>query len=349
MDYLIWLGIVLCISQSAMFSGLNLAFFSISQLRLEIEAAHGNMRAVKVLELRKDSNQLLATILWGNVTVNVLLTLLSNSVMAGVSAFLFSTVVITFLGEIVPQAHFSRNALRMASTFAPVMRVYQLILFPAARTTSFLLDQWLGKEAVQYYHEKDVQQLLQMHITSSETDIDRVEGRGALNFLAIDDIPLSEEGERVDPKSIVELQFENNRPIFPNRRLTASDEFLKTVQASGKKWVIITDPAGALKMVLDADGFLRDALFKGDEFNPYLFCHRPIVVSDPGTSIGEVLEQLRVHPLRSDDDVIDQDIVIFWGEEKKIITGADILGRLLRGIVQQHDVPFTKIVQREHT
>jgi CBS domain containing-hemolysin-like protein len=57
----------------------------------------------------------LATVLWGNVTINVLLTLLSNSVLAGIGAFAFSTIVITLFGEIVPQAYFSRNALRMAA------------------------------------------------------------------------------------------------------------------------------------------------------------------------------------------------------------------------------------------
>ncbi|MFT4798033.1 MAG: hypothetical protein ACJAYE_002868 [Candidatus Azotimanducaceae bacterium] len=31
-DTLIWLGIVFCVSQPAMFSGLNLAFFSVSRL-----------------------------------------------------------------------------------------------------------------------------------------------------------------------------------------------------------------------------------------------------------------------------------------------------------------------------
>lgn len=36
-DTLLWIGIVFCISQSAMFSGLNLAFFSLSQLQLEVE------------------------------------------------------------------------------------------------------------------------------------------------------------------------------------------------------------------------------------------------------------------------------------------------------------------------
>ncbi len=38
MEALIWFGIVFCVSQSAMFSGLNLAFFSISRLPLEIES-----------------------------------------------------------------------------------------------------------------------------------------------------------------------------------------------------------------------------------------------------------------------------------------------------------------------
>ena len=33
---LLWLGIIFCITQSAMFSGLNLAFFSVPRLRLEV-------------------------------------------------------------------------------------------------------------------------------------------------------------------------------------------------------------------------------------------------------------------------------------------------------------------------
>ncbi|MFN5721237.1 MAG: DUF21 domain-containing protein, partial [Bradyrhizobium sp.] len=59
---------------------LNLAVFSLSLLRLQIEADSGNANAARVLELRRHSNQILATIIWGNVTTNVLLTLLSDSV-----------------------------------------------------------------------------------------------------------------------------------------------------------------------------------------------------------------------------------------------------------------------------
>ena len=88
MDTVIWIGIVFCISQSAMFSGSNLAFFSISKLRLEVETAKNNPNAQRILALRQDANFLLTTILWGNVGINVLLTLLADSVMAGLAAAL---------------------------------------------------------------------------------------------------------------------------------------------------------------------------------------------------------------------------------------------------------------------
>lgn len=108
-DALIWLGIAFCVSQSALFSGSNIAVFSLSRLRLEAAAAAGDKTASSALELRRDANFTLVTILMGNVAINVLLTMLADSVMAGVLAFLFSTVVITALGEIGPQAYFSRN------------------------------------------------------------------------------------------------------------------------------------------------------------------------------------------------------------------------------------------------
>ena len=83
-----WLGVMACILQSALFAGLNLAVFSLSLLRLQIEADGGNTDAVKVLELRKNANQVLATVIWGNVATNVLLTLLSDSILTGLRRLL---------------------------------------------------------------------------------------------------------------------------------------------------------------------------------------------------------------------------------------------------------------------
>ncbi|HDN94471.1 MAG TPA: DUF21 domain-containing protein, partial [Nitrospirae bacterium] len=215
MNTFTWIGIIFCISQSAMFSGLNLGFFSITRLRLEVEASKGNRSAQRVLSLREDSNFMLTTVLWGNVSVNVLLALLSGSVMTGVGAFIFSTFFITFFGEIIPQAYFSRHALRMATLLLPLFKLYQLLLYPIAKPSAILLDKWLGPEGIQYFQERDLREVIKKHIEASDVDVDKLEGLGALNFLAIDDLLVSDEGEPVDPKSILRLPVSNNKPVFP--------------------------------------------------------------------------------------------------------------------------------------
>ena len=72
-----------------------------------------------------------------------------------------------------------------------------------------------------------------------------------------------------------------------------------------------------------------------------------IIIRDDHKTLGEVIPKLKVQPERSDDDVIDEDIILFWGSQKRIITGSDILGRLMRGIVQNEGIGFRKLVLKE--
>ncbi|MEE4605502.1 MAG: hypothetical protein V2J65_29760 [Desulfobacteraceae bacterium] len=138
-----------------------------------------------------------------------------------------------------------------------------------------------------------------------------------MNFLAIDDLLAVDEGEHIDPDSVISLEF----------------QILKQVEASKKKWVVIIDTTGEPHFALDSDAFLRDALFKGKPVNPLRYCYRPIIVKNPREPLGNVLCQFKecTHCIR--DDIIDRDVVLIWGgKEKRVITGADILGRLLKGI-----------------
>jgi metal transporter CNNM len=177
-SYGAWLGVFACIVQSGLFAGLNLAVFSLCLLRLQVEADGGNPDAVKVLDLRKNANQVLATVIWGNVTTNVLLTLLSDSVLTGIGAFFFSAFAITLLGEIIPQAYFSRNALRMTSRFLPFLNFYVVVLFPLAKPTAMLLDRWLGAEGIAYLKEQDIRLLIARH-GASGGEIGAGSNRGA--------------------------------------------------------------------------------------------------------------------------------------------------------------------------
>lgn len=111
MTMFLWLGILLCLSQSSMLSGLNLAFFTFSKFELQMEVAKGNKHGRRVLALRKDANFLLLTILWANVAVNVPLALFSGSVLTGITAFLFSTMILTIFGEIFPRPIFHETPL----------------------------------------------------------------------------------------------------------------------------------------------------------------------------------------------------------------------------------------------
>jgi hypothetical protein len=316
---------------------MNLAVFSISRMRLEVEVRSGNQQAAKVLALRQNANLLLTTILWGNVGVNVLLALLSNSVMTGVVAFLFSTVVITFIGEILPQAYFSRHALQMAARLSGLLRFYRVLLYPVAKPSAMILDLWLGQEGIHYMREQDLRHVIRMHMEAQETDVEIVEGIGALNFLKVDDLIVTQEGEPVDPLSIIAMPTDlSGRVAFPPFESVPEDPFLQHIEQSGHKWVILVDNAQMPHLVMDADGFLRAALFGKPDFNPYHFCHRPVTVTDPETKLGDAMLWLKTSPHAPDDHIIDRDVILIWTEPvKRVITGADILGRLLIGIASR--------------
>lgn len=335
-DIWIWIGIALCLSQSAMFSGLNLALFSLGRLRLETEAEKGNTPARKVLQLRQDSNLLLCTILWGNVSVNVLLALLSDSVMTGVYSFLFSTAGITFVGEIIPQAYFSRHALRIGSRLTPFIKFYKVLLFPVAKPCALILDGWIGPEGPSFYREKDIEALLEKHIREQDSEISANEGRGALNFLALDDRRISEEGSLIKPSTIVTMEARLDLPVFPDFETEQGQNFLAALKHNPGKWRIITDDNNAPLIVLDTTEFLSRYLVSDGKTDIYRFCHRPIIVDNPETPLDQVLGQFVVESNDRNDNVVDQDVVLYWtADEKRIITGADIFGRLLRGIAKR--------------
>jgi metal transporter CNNM len=109
----------------------------------------------------------------------------------------------------------------------------------AARHTAWLLDRWLGGEEMHFYRERDLRRLIELHIEAAESEIDLVEGQGALNFLEMDDVPLNHESEIVDEDSIIQLDFSGERPVFPCIHPSATDSFLQTVNQSGKSWVVL--------------------------------------------------------------------------------------------------------------
>ncbi len=332
METLIWVGIAVCISQSAMFSGLNLAFFSISKLQLELEMSKGNPQAFPIARLREDSNFLLATILWGNVGVNVLLTLLSGSVLAGVSAFLFSTFVITIVGEIIPQAYLSRNAMRAAALLAPMIRLYQVLLFPLAKPTALILNGWLGKEAIHYIQEDDLVSLLTLQMEKEdETRMSPIESRGMINVARLDSAMLSELGSALDPTSVLAVETANGEFALPAPRTDAYQRMLEKILQAPFKWVVLTDRLGTPRSSLNTEAFLK-ATVQHQDVRLEDYCREPLVF-DQDCSI---VDAIRTHQdLQLTHNPGAERIYLLWTENeqsKRLISNVDLIERLAAGI-----------------
>ncbi|WP_168217612.1 DUF21 domain-containing protein [Paracoccus liaowanqingii] len=285
----------------------------------------------------QNTNFTLVTILIGNVSINVLLTMLADSVLAGVLAFLFSTVVITAIGEIAPQAYFSRNALKAVSLFAPVLRLYRILLWPLAKPTALLLDAWVGTETVPWFRERELYNILRFHAAHDESEVGRVEAIGATNFLALDDLILTDQGQEVHPDSIISLSFEDDYPIFPTFHPAADDRFVKQIGASGKKWVILVSDKEQSKMLLNAHTFLKDLFVRGKDADPAYHCHVPAVVTAPDGTLDLALEALAN---KRDKTGHDETVILLWTRnQKRVITGSDVLRCLLSGMEKKAGLP----------
>jgi metal transporter CNNM len=230
------------------------------------------------------------------------------------------------------------NALRIAARFAVFLKFYQAMLFVVAKPTALLLNWWLGPEAIALFRERDFRILMSKNLESASTDLGKLEAIGAVNFLDLDDISVLDEGEQIDLRSIIAVPIVGGRPALPSFTRTADDPFLRQLDASGRKWVIFVDQSETPCMVLDAHHFLRDVLFDQVSVGPEPYWHRPIVVIDMNARLGDVIGLMKMKPEHPEDDVIDQDLILVWGSQRRIITGADLLGRLLRGIVTREQI-----------
>jgi hypothetical protein len=113
------------------------------------------------------------------------------------------------------------------------LNFYRAALYPLTKPTAMLLDWWLGVEGITYLRERDIRSLI-TRSAASGGDIGKLEAIGARNFLDLDDVPVTDEGELVHAESIISLPQANNRCVLPDFDRTPDDAFLRKIDASGK-------------------------------------------------------------------------------------------------------------------
>ncbi|KAG5328015.1 CNNM2 protein, partial [Acromyrmex charruanus] len=176
----LWVAILIiltCLSFSALFSGLNLGLMAIDRTELKILCNTGTERekryARTIQPVRNHGNYLLCSILFSNVLVNSIFTIILDELTSGIVAVICSTLAIVIFGEISPQAFCSRHGLCVGANTIYLTKLTMLITFPLSYPISKCLDFFLGEEIGNVYNRERLKELVK--VTNEYNDLEKDE------------------------------------------------------------------------------------------------------------------------------------------------------------------------------
>ncbi len=150
---LIGLAILLCFS--AFFSGSETALFSLNRLKVRQMAASRSPSKGLVAKMLSNPHRLLATILLGNILVNVASSSLGENItshlfsggMALLVAVLAMTLLILLFGEIMPKIIAVGWPEQIAPLVAIPLNLFSMVISPARRSLRWITDLFVGAMA----------------------------------------------------------------------------------------------------------------------------------------------------------------------------------------------------------
>ncbi len=175
-----FIGIFVLLFISALLSGAEVAFFSLSTKDLEEASKQDLSKANLIISLLEKPKKLLATLLVANNFINIgvviLFSYIGSDLFSSVSSpllkFILEVIVVTFLillfGEVLPKVYANRNNLKFAKFVAKPLYILDKLLSPISlpmRAITIFLHEKLGKQKSNF----SVDQLSQaLELTSSE-------------------------------------------------------------------------------------------------------------------------------------------------------------------------------------
>jgi gliding motility-associated protein GldE len=175
-----FIGIFVLLSISALLSGAEVAFFSLSTKDLDEASKQDLSKANLIISLLEKPKKLLATLLVANNFINIgvviLFSYIGSDLFSSVSSpllkFILEVIVVTFLillfGEVLPNVYANRNNLKFAKFVAQPLYILDKLLSPISlpmRAITIFLHEKLGKQKSNF----SVDQLSQaLELTSSE-------------------------------------------------------------------------------------------------------------------------------------------------------------------------------------
>ncbi len=168
---LVFVFLFILILLSGIFSGAEIAFFSISKASLYTLVRKKHRGSNKLLQIKNNPDRLLITILIGNNIVNIasssLATYIATSVFGslgiGLATGIMTLLILTF-GEVLPKSLASRYSHSIALLLAPIFYYLQILFYPFSFLFELLLKflnrLFLKKPAIKdLYYKEDIKSL----------------------------------------------------------------------------------------------------------------------------------------------------------------------------------------------
>jgi metal transporter CNNM len=313
-----YIVIVILLLLSGLFSGLTLGLMGLDPFELHRKVKLGDRNAKRIYPLRKQGNLLLSTLLMGNVAVNSALAVFLGSITAGVIAGIVSTGLIVIFGEVIPQAIFSRHALKYGAKTTWLVYIFLYLFYPIAKPIAMILDRGLGGELPTIYSKREFRLMLQEQTNLTESDLSKRE------------FAILEKGLLFSDKKVEEIMTPRQNTFFVSKNTIISKNLLKKVHKKGHSRIPVFDKEkdkviGILYskdlLTVDFDEKVRAADIMRETVN---FMHE----TDKLDKVLNLFKEKRIHLFLVKD-----------GQEKVvgIVTLEDVIEEIVGEIMDEYD------------
>lgn len=166
------ISLIVLILLSGFFSGVEIAFFSLRDSRVDVLEKQGSKSARFIKKLKATPDRLLITILIGNNLVNigaaslatVVATELLGSIGAGVATGVMTFLILLF-GEIIPKSIAQKRPASVAAATARIIYLLEYLLLPASwalNQINKLVGRLVGEDAGEEVDEEEVKAMAHM-------------------------------------------------------------------------------------------------------------------------------------------------------------------------------------------
>ncbi len=312
---------------SALISGSEVSFFSLSSQNLEDLSEIDEKKEKKIRNLLKNPNKLLATILIANNFINVAIIILCSFLTSNIPYFkngnnihlVIQVVIITFilvlLGEITPKVYAKQNAVNFSKRMASVIIFFEWIFSPLSSiltsTTSFI-DKRLKQNSANISMD-EISQAIELASDGVEHEDEKRILRSIVEF------------SNIDVREIMKPRTD----VIALEKTTSYEEVLQIIISSSYSRIpVFEESFDNIKGVL----YIKDLIphLSSNQVDWFSLCHEAMFVPET-KKINDLLNEFREKKIHL-AIVVDE-----YGGTSGIVTLEDVLEEIVGEINDEFD------------